>query len=117
VNGHHSALPYDQPRCAQLLPFLNIGGVSYFSIESSDISERPFERFSTFVLSLLSIYTALTLQAAWNSSQVLYFSGFTHSKKGSVVIIATGVRSSEVYITGIFCCSGVVTMLFSVGVR
>jgi trk system potassium uptake protein TrkH len=44
-----------------ILPFLNIGGVSYFSIESSDISERPFERFSTFVLSLLSIYTALTL--------------------------------------------------------
>lgn len=44
-----------------ILPFLNIGGISYFSIESSDISERPFARFSTFAISLLSIYAALTL--------------------------------------------------------
>jgi trk system potassium uptake protein TrkH len=27
-----------------LLPFLNIGGVTYFKIESSDIEDRPFER-------------------------------------------------------------------------
>jgi len=44
-----------------ILPFLNIGGVSYFTIESSDISDRPFERFSTFATSLLGIYVALTI--------------------------------------------------------
>jgi trk system potassium uptake protein TrkH len=44
-----------------LLPFLNIGGVSYFKIESSDIEDRPFERFQTFTLSIIAIYTALVL--------------------------------------------------------
>jgi trk system potassium uptake protein TrkH len=44
-----------------LLPFLNIGGVSYFKIESSDIEQRPFERFQTFTVSLIGIYCVLVL--------------------------------------------------------
>lgn len=48
-----------------LLPFLNIGGVSYFKIESSDIEERPFERFQTFAVSLIGIYTALVTVCAF----------------------------------------------------
>lgn len=44
-----------------LLPFLNVGGVSYFKIESSDIDDRPFARFSTFAAGLLSIYAVLTM--------------------------------------------------------
>jgi trk system potassium uptake protein TrkH len=47
-----------------LLPFLNIGGVSYFKIESSDIEDRPFERFQTFALALIGIYTGLVLACA-----------------------------------------------------
>ena len=47
-----------------LLPFLNIGGVSYFKIESSDIEDRPFERFQTFAVSLIGIYTALVVACA-----------------------------------------------------
>lgn len=47
-----------------LLPFLNIGGVSYFKIESSDIEDRPFERFQTFTLSLIGIYSALVFACA-----------------------------------------------------
>jgi trk system potassium uptake protein TrkH len=47
-----------------LLPFLNIGGVSYFKIESSDIEDRPFERFRTFTLSLIGIYTGLVTACA-----------------------------------------------------
>ncbi|WP_157019256.1 TrkH family potassium uptake protein [Mesorhizobium xinjiangense] len=47
-----------------LLPFLNIGGVSYFKIESSDIEDRPFERLSVFALSILGIYSGLTLTCA-----------------------------------------------------
>lgn len=42
-----------------LLPFLNIGGITYFRIESSDIEDRPFERFATFATSLIGIYSAL----------------------------------------------------------
>ncbi len=44
-----------------VLPFLNIGGVSYFNIESSSIDDRPFARFSTYTLSMIAIYAALTV--------------------------------------------------------
>lgn len=47
-----------------LLPFLNVGGISYFRLESSDIGEKPFDRFSSFAMALLSIYAALTLACA-----------------------------------------------------
>ena len=42
-----------------LLPFLNIGGITYIRIESSDIQDRPFERLNTYTLSLIAVYTAL----------------------------------------------------------
>lgn len=47
-----------------VLPFLNIGGVSYLKIESSDIGDRPFARLSTYTIALLGIYAALTLICA-----------------------------------------------------
>lgn len=47
-----------------ILPYLNIGGVSYFKIESSDIEDRPFERLSVFAMSILGVYSALTLACA-----------------------------------------------------
>ncbi|RLQ89470.1 TrkH family potassium uptake protein [Notoacmeibacter ruber] len=48
-----------------ILPYLNIGGFSFFRIESSDIEDRPFARFSTFSISILLIYTALTALCAF----------------------------------------------------
>lgn len=53
-----------------LLPFLNIGGVSYFKIESTDIQDRPFERLQTFLVSLIGIYVLLGFACA-----VLYVMG------------------------------------------
>ncbi|WP_202332876.1 TrkH family potassium uptake protein [Mesorhizobium sp. L-8-3] len=47
-----------------LLPFLKVGGVTYFKIESSDIEDKPFERFATFAASLLGIYAMLTVACA-----------------------------------------------------
>jgi len=47
-----------------ILPFLNIGGVSYFKLESSDIEDRPFERLSVFIMSILGIYSSLTFACA-----------------------------------------------------
>ncbi|WP_312795417.1 TrkH family potassium uptake protein [Tianweitania sp.] len=48
-----------------LLPFLNIGGITYFRIESTDIEDRPFERLATFTFTLLAIYIGLTLACAF----------------------------------------------------
>lgn len=44
-----------------VLPLLNVGGVSYFKIESSDIGDRPFERLSTYTISLIGIYIGMTV--------------------------------------------------------
>lgn len=47
-----------------VLPFLNVGGISYFRIETSDITDRPFERLSTHITALIGIYSAATLLCA-----------------------------------------------------
>lgn len=47
-----------------ILPFLKIGGSSFFKIESSDRYDRPFARFSTYATSVVVIYTALTILCA-----------------------------------------------------
>lgn len=47
-----------------ILPFLKIGGSSFFKIESSDRYDRPFARFSTYATSVVLIYTALTIFCA-----------------------------------------------------
>ncbi len=47
-----------------ILPFLKIGGSSFFKIESSDRYDRPFARFSTYATSVVLIYTALTVLCA-----------------------------------------------------
>lgn len=47
-----------------ILPFLKIGGSSFFKIESSDRYDRPFARFSTYATSVVLIYSALTLLCA-----------------------------------------------------
>lgn len=47
-----------------ILPYLKLGGMSYFKIESSDVGDRPFERFSTFAQSFVAIYVGLTLACA-----------------------------------------------------
>ncbi|MCO5147601.1 MAG: TrkH family potassium uptake protein [Aquamicrobium sp.] len=44
-----------------VLPFLNVGGISYFRIETSDITDRPFERLSTHITALIGIYSATTV--------------------------------------------------------
>ena len=76
-----------------LLPFLNIGGVSYFKIESSDIEDRPFERFRTFTMSLLAIYTVLvTLCAvAYATSGMTPFNAINHA----MTTVATGGFSTH----------------------
>lgn len=42
-----------------LLPFLNIGGISYLRFDSTGAGERPMERMQTFMIGLVSVYTLL----------------------------------------------------------
>lgn len=43
-----------------VLPFLRVGGFSYFRLESSDTSEKPFARFAVFMRAVFAIYIGLT---------------------------------------------------------
>jgi trk system potassium uptake protein len=47
-----------------LLPFLNVGGMQIFKLESSNQSDSPFPRFRQFTLALLGLYMTLTLCCA-----------------------------------------------------
>lgn len=76
-----------------LLPFLNIGGVSYFKIESSDIEDRPFERFQTFTISLIGIYSALVFACAV-SYAAAGMEGF-HALNHAMSTVATGGFSTH----------------------
>ncbi|MGB7285636.1 MAG: potassium transporter TrkG, partial [Salaquimonas sp.] len=44
-----------------LLPFLQVGGMQFFKMESSDRSDKPFARIRTFGRALLAIYVIITL--------------------------------------------------------
>lgn len=47
-----------------ILPFLKVGGFSFFKMESSDTGEKPFARFAVFVRALIAIYLGLTALCA-----------------------------------------------------
>lgn len=64
-----------------VLPLLNVGGVSYFKIESSSIDDRPFERFSTFTIALIGVYVALTVicTIAYAAAGMTGFNALNHA--------------------------------------
>lgn len=64
-----------------VLPFLNIGGMSYFKIESSSTDEKPFARLSTYTISLFAIYSALTGACAllYAAGGMTGFNALTHA--------------------------------------
>lgn len=43
-----------------ILPFLKVGGFSFFKLESSDTGEKPFARLAIYVRALIAIYLGLT---------------------------------------------------------
>ncbi len=48
-----------------ILPFLRVGGMSFFKMESSDsVSDRPFARIATFIRAFIAIYTGITIVCA-----------------------------------------------------
>ncbi|MGE0280734.1 MAG: TrkH family potassium uptake protein [Rhizobiaceae bacterium] len=76
-----------------ILPFLNIGGVSYFKIESSDIEDRPFERFGTYMRSLVALFTLLV--AACAASYAFAGMGLFDAANHAMATLATGGFSTH----------------------
>ncbi|EKF17925.1 TrkH family potassium uptake protein [Nitratireductor pacificus] len=76
-----------------LLPLLKVGGFSYFRVESSDIENRPFERFISFLIALIGIYCLLTALCAlgYAAAGMSNFDAVNHA----LTTIATGGFSTH----------------------
>lgn len=44
-----------------VLPFLRVGGMSFFKLESSDTGEKPFAKLASFTQAFLIVYCVITL--------------------------------------------------------
>ncbi|MDZ7875374.1 MAG: TrkH family potassium uptake protein [Rhizobium sp.] len=76
-----------------VLPFLRVGGVSFFKMESSDIADKPFARIATFTSAFVAIYVAITLicMIAYDIFGMSHFDALNHA----LTTIATGGFSTH----------------------
>lgn len=76
-----------------VLPFLRVGGVSFFKMESSDIADKPFARIATFTRAFVAIYVAITIlcMIAYDIFGMSHFDAFNHA----LTTIATGGFSTH----------------------
>ncbi|AKI00438.1 Trk-type K+ transport system, membrane component [Hoeflea sp. IMCC20628] len=89
-----------------VLPFLKVGGFTVFKMESSDTSEKPFERFAVFVRAFFAIYIGLTLTCAI-LYKILGMSGFD-AINHAMTTMATGGFSTHDASFGAFQSAGLV---------
>lgn len=47
-----------------VMPFLRLGGMAFFRLESSDTNEKVFSRIATFMRAFVAIYVAITVACA-----------------------------------------------------
>jgi trk system potassium uptake protein TrkH len=47
-----------------IIPYLRVGGMSFFKMESSDTSDKPFARLASFGRAFLVVYVSITLLCA-----------------------------------------------------
>ncbi|EKF43821.1 TrkH family potassium uptake protein [Nitratireductor indicus] len=87
-----------------LLPLLKVGGFSFFRVESSDIENRPFERFVSFLIALIGIYCTLTALCAiaYAAAGMNNFDAVNHA----MTTIATGGFSTHDASFGYFAEAG-----------
>ncbi|CUX67626.1 TrkH family potassium uptake protein (plasmid) [Agrobacterium tumefaciens] len=77
-----------------LLPFLRVGGMSFFRMESSDSSnDRPFARMATFTRAFIGIYVGITIvcAVAYNLGGMNRFDAINHA----MATISTGGFSTH----------------------
>lgn len=64
-----------------VLPFLRVGGVSFFKMESSDIGDKPFARIATFTRAFMGVYVAITFacMVAYDIAGMSHFDAIVHA--------------------------------------
>ena len=76
-----------------VLPFLRVGGMSFFKMESSDISDKPFARLASFTRAFFAIYVGITLLCAisYDFAGMSHFDAINHAMS----TVATGGFSTH----------------------
>ncbi|MGF0540548.1 TrkH family potassium uptake protein [Agrobacterium sp. ES01] len=76
-----------------VLPFLRVGGMSFFKMESSDTSDKPFARLASFTRAFIAIYLGITLLCAilYDVAGMSHFDAINHA----FTTVATGGFSTH----------------------
>lgn len=76
-----------------VMPFLRLGGISFFRMESSDTNEKVFARIATFMRAFVVIYVAITLlcSTAYHVLGMTQFDALNHA----MTTVATGGFSTH----------------------
>ncbi|WEX79047.1 TrkH family potassium uptake protein [Sinorhizobium numidicum] len=76
-----------------IIPYLRVGGMSFFKMESSDISDKPFARIASFSRAFLVVYVTITLLCAigYNMTGMNRFDAINHAMS----TVATGGFSTH----------------------
>ncbi len=64
-----------------VLPFLRVGGMSFFKMESSDTGDKPFARLATFTRAFMAVYVGITLACtiAYDFAGMSHFDAINHA--------------------------------------
>ncbi len=76
-----------------IIPYLRVGGMSFFKMESSDTSDKPFARLATFSRAFLAVYVTITLLCAigYGMTGMNRFDAINHA----MTTVATGGFSTH----------------------
>ena len=76
-----------------ILPFLRIGGMAFFKMESSDTSDKPFARMASFTRAFLAIYVGITILCTigYDTNGMSHFDALNHA----LTTVATGGFSTH----------------------
>lgn len=76
-----------------ILPFLRVGGIAFFRMESSDKSDRPFARLASFTRAFVAIYILMTIACtvAYDLAGMTHFDALNHA----MTTVATGGFSTH----------------------
>ncbi|MDK1386306.1 TrkH family potassium uptake protein [Sinorhizobium sp. 8-89] len=76
-----------------IIPYLRVGGMSFFKMESSDTGDKPFARIASFSRAFLAIYVTITLLCAigYSVTGMNRFDAINHA----MTTVATGGFSTH----------------------
>ncbi|MBT9370395.1 TrkH family potassium uptake protein [Rhizobium sp. CSW-27] len=76
-----------------VLPFLRVGGMSFFKMESSDTNDKPFAKLASFTRAFMAVYVGITLVCtmAYDYAGMGHFDALNHA----MATVATGGFSTH----------------------